>query len=168
VPWPRSTQRYQCANVAGFFRYLIGSGFDGLAVDTDDSLADARVRHPPVHRGLQARLPPEPLPFDESPAGALAGAYRGAPPLAANYLERLSAAPPRAKAIRQALILSGFVLDGQLSSRELRRLDAMRELGVLPDRRLDLRRRLRRFLKGGGLPLDELPTCLRGPVAGEA
>jgi hypothetical protein len=55
------------------------------------------------------------------------------------------------------LILSGFVLDGQLSRRELRRLDTMQRLGILPDSPAEVRRQLRRFLKGGGLPLDRLP-----------
>ena len=59
---------------------------------------------------------------------------------------------PRARALCQALILSGFVLDGQLSWRELRRLDAMQRLGILSDRPADVRRRLRQFLAGGGLP----------------
>jgi hypothetical protein len=77
-------------------------------------------------------------------------------PLPADYLERLAAAPPRAKAICRTLIASGFVLDGQLSSRELRRLDAMSQLGILPDRPADVRRRLTQFLRGGGLPLDGL------------
>jgi hypothetical protein len=78
-------------------------------------------------------------------------------PLPADYLERLAASPPRARALCQALILSGFVLDGQLSWRERRRLDAMHRLGILPDRPADVRRQVRRFLKGGGLPLDGLP-----------
>jgi hypothetical protein len=56
-----------------------------------------------------------------------------------------------------AFILSGFILDGQLSWRELRRLDALRRLGVLADRPADVRRGLRRFLQGAGLPLDRLP-----------
>jgi hypothetical protein len=77
-------------------------------------------------------------------------------PLPADYLERLQAAPPPARALCQALILSGFVLDGQLSRRELRRLDAMHRLGIIPERAADVRRLVRRFLKGGGLPLDDL------------
>jgi hypothetical protein len=76
--------------------------------------------------------------------------------LPADYLERLAAAPSRTRAVCQAVILSGFVLDGQLSWREIRRLDTMRELGVLTDRPADVRRRLRQFLTGGGLPLDGL------------
>lgn len=74
-----------------------------------------------------------------------------------DYLERLVAAPARARAICETLILSGFVLDGQLSRRELRRLDALQRLGVVPLRAADVRRRLRQFLSGGGLPLDALP-----------
>jgi hypothetical protein len=78
-------------------------------------------------------------------------------PLPGDYLERLQAATPLARALCQALILSGFVLDGQLSWRELRRLDTMHRLGILSDRPADVRRRLRQFLAGGGLPLDGLP-----------
>ncbi len=79
-------------------------------------------------------------------------------PVPSDYLERLADAPPRARAVCQAVILSGFVLDGQLSWRELRRLEAMRQLGVVADRPADVRRRLRQFLVGGGLPVDGLPA----------
>ncbi len=74
----------------------------------------------------------------------------------AGGLPRASPRPRRfrARALCQVLILSGFVLDGQLSRRELRRLDAMQRLGILPDRPADVRRQLRQFLAGGGLPLD--------------
>jgi len=78
-------------------------------------------------------------------------------PVPVDYLERLTRASASAKAVCQAIILSGFVLDGQLSWREIRRLDTMRTLGVLAERPADLRRRLRQFLTGGGLPLDALP-----------
>jgi hypothetical protein len=78
-------------------------------------------------------------------------------PLPGDYLERLGAAPPRTRAVCQALILSGFILDGQLSWRERRRLHALNRLGILPARPADVRRRLRQFLGGGGLPLDVLP-----------
>ena len=67
--------------------------------------------------------------------------------------------PRRGRSVR-SLILSGFVLDGQLSRRELRRLDTLQRLGILPDRPAEVRRQLRRFLAGGGLPLERLP---RGP-----
>jgi hypothetical protein len=77
-------------------------------------------------------------------------------PLPADYLERLAAAPLPTKSLCQVLILSGFVLDGQLSRRELRRLDTMQRHGILADRPADVRRRLRQFLAGGGLPLDGL------------
>ena len=77
-------------------------------------------------------------------------------PLPANYLDRLSGAPLPTRALCQALILSGFVLDGHLSWRELKRLDALERRGILADRPADVRRRLRRFLAGGGLPLDGL------------
>ena len=77
-------------------------------------------------------------------------------PMPADYLERFRAAPPEARALCQVLILSGFVLDGQLSRRELRRLDTLQRLGILPDRPAEVRRQLRRFLAGGGLPLERL------------
>jgi hypothetical protein len=77
-------------------------------------------------------------------------------PLPANYLDRLSGAPLPTRTLCQALILSGFVLDGHLSWRELKRLDALERRGILADRPADVRRRLRRFLAGGGLPLDGL------------
>jgi hypothetical protein len=78
-------------------------------------------------------------------------------PLPADYVERLAAAPRRTQGVCQVLILSGFILDGQLSWRELRRLGALQCLGVLADRPADVRRGLRRFLQGAGLPLDRLP-----------
>jgi hypothetical protein len=78
-------------------------------------------------------------------------------PLPADYVERLAAAPRRTQGVCQVLTLSGFILDGQLSWRELRRLGALQRLGVLADRPADVRRGLRRFLQGAGLPLDRLP-----------
>jgi hypothetical protein len=75
-----------------------------------------------------------------------------------DYLERLAAAAPPAGALCRALILSGFVLDGQLSWREIRRLRAMHDLGIISDSPADVRRRVRQFLEGGGLPLDALPS----------
>ncbi len=78
-------------------------------------------------------------------------------PLPDDYLERLAAEPPPVRALCRAIILSGFILDGQLSWRERRRLSALNRLGVLHDRPADVRRRLRQFLQGGGLPLDGLP-----------
>lgn len=78
-------------------------------------------------------------------------------PLPGDYLERLGAAPPGTRAVCQALILSGFILDGPLSWRERRQLHALNRLGILPARPADVRRWLRQFLHGGGLPLDGLP-----------
>jgi hypothetical protein len=77
--------------------------------------------------------------------------------LTKDYLERLAAGPPPVRAVCRAIILSGFVLDGQLSWRERRRLSALNRLGVVHDGPADVRRQLRRFLQGGGLPLDGLP-----------
>jgi hypothetical protein len=77
-------------------------------------------------------------------------------PLPRDYLERLQAAPPRTRALCQAIILAGFVLDGQLSWRERRRLRVLNRLGILHGGPADVRRRLRRFLRGDGLPLDRL------------
>jgi hypothetical protein len=79
-------------------------------------------------------------------------------PLPADYLERLQGASPRTRALCQAIILAGFILDGELSWRERRRLRALNRLGILRDGPADVRRRLRRFLGGGGLPLDQLPA----------
>jgi hypothetical protein len=74
-------------------------------------------------------------------------------PLPADYLARLGAAPPRARALCGALILAGFVLDGQVSWRERVRLRRLNRAGILHDRPADVARWLRQFLQGGGLPL---------------
>jgi hypothetical protein len=92
-------------------------------------------------------------------------------PLPGDYLDRLAAASPGARARCQVLILSGFVLDGTLSWRELRRLAALQRHGVLSDGPRDVRRQLRRFLRGGGLPLERLradPAAGPGPRPGHA
>jgi hypothetical protein len=77
--------------------------------------------------------------------------------LPADYLERLGSAPPESRAVCQALILAGFVLDGQLSWRERLRLGRLNRLGIVRERAADVKRQLRTFLSGGGLPLDGLP-----------
>ena len=128
-----------------------------VGMDPSQVEHDARLRHAPVHRGEQARFPPEPLPPDARAAGSLARARRASAP-AAGGLPRASRRRRRTprRTLCQALILSGFVLDGQLSWRELRRLDAMQRPAFSTDRPADVRRRLRQFLAGGGLPLDRL------------
>jgi hypothetical protein len=78
-------------------------------------------------------------------------------PLPPDYLERVAAAPRRARAICEAIILAGFILDGQLSWRERRRLDTMQRLGVFPYRPADVKGWLAQFLGGGGLPADPPP-----------
>ena len=78
--------------------------------------------------------------------------------LPVDYLERLRSAPPPIRAVCRTLILAGFILDGQLSWRERLRLRRLSRLGILPVRAADVKRRLRAFLHGGGLPLDGLPT----------
>jgi hypothetical protein len=78
-------------------------------------------------------------------------------PLPEDYLERLAAAAAPTRALCQVIILSGFILDGALSWRERRRLRVLNRLGILRDGPADVRRRLRQFLRGGGLPLDGLP-----------
>jgi hypothetical protein len=78
--------------------------------------------------------------------------------LPADYLERLGSAPPESRAVCQALILAGFVLDGQLSWRERLRLGRLNRLGIVRERSADVKRQLRTFLSGGGLPLDGLPV----------
>lgn len=79
-------------------------------------------------------------------------------PLPGDYLDRLREAAPPTRAVCQALILAGFVLDGQLSWRERRRLRHLGQLGILSLRAADVKRRVRAFLRGGGLPLDGLPA----------
>jgi hypothetical protein len=84
--------------------------------------------------------------------------------LPADYLERFAAVSPEGRAVCRALILAGFVLDGQLSWRERRRLRHLRDLGVLTLQPADVKRSLRAFLGGGGLPLDGLPASA-APIA---
>ena len=82
-------------------------------------------------------------------------------PLPADYLQRLRAAPPTSRAVCQALILSGFILDGQLSWRERRRLEALNHLGLISEGRASVKRRLRQFLqRRRAPPMDGLPTAL--------
>jgi hypothetical protein len=78
-------------------------------------------------------------------------------PLPADYLERLRTAAPPTRALCRSLVLAGFILDGQLSWRERLRLRRLNRRGVLLERPADVKRRLRAFLSGGGLPLDGLP-----------
>src|SRR5262245_64779535 len=75
-------------------------------------------------------------------------------PLPGDYLERFGAVSPQGRAACRALILAGFILDGELSWRERHRLRQLSRLGVLPVRPADVKRHLRAFLSGGGLPLD--------------
>jgi hypothetical protein len=79
-------------------------------------------------------------------------------PLPGNYLERFAAASPAGRAVCRALILAGFILDGQLSWRERLRLRRLNRLGIVADDASAVRRQLRAFLAGGGLPLDRLQT----------
>jgi hypothetical protein len=79
-------------------------------------------------------------------------------PLPADYLERLERAPAPSRAVCQALILAGFLLDGQLSWRERLRLRRLNDLRIVSMRAADVKRQLRVFLSGGGLPLDGLPV----------
>lgn len=52
-------------------------------------------------------------------------------PLPADYLDRLRRAPASSAALCRLIILLGFVLDGQLSRRERRRLEQLAGLGIL-------------------------------------
>ena len=79
-------------------------------------------------------------------------------PLPTDYLERFAAVSPQGRAVCRALVLAGFVLDSQLSWRERLRLRRLNRLGVLSARAADVKRHLRAFLGGGGLPLDGLPA----------
>jgi hypothetical protein len=80
-------------------------------------------------------------------------------PLPGDYLERLRTAPEESRAVCRGLILAGFILDGQLSWRERVRLGRLNRLGILTARPADVKRWLRAFLSGGGLPLDGLPAA---------
>ena len=77
-------------------------------------------------------------------------------PLPVDYLARLEAASPRSRAVCRALVLAGFILDGQLSWRERVRLRRLNRLGILAARPGDVKGHLRVFLSGGGLPLESL------------
>jgi hypothetical protein len=79
-------------------------------------------------------------------------------PLPKDYLERLQGAPPPVRAVCDVLILAGFILDGQLSWRERLRLRRLNARGILSVRGGDVKRQLRAFLSGEGLPLDGLPA----------
>jgi hypothetical protein len=79
-------------------------------------------------------------------------------PLPGDYLERLATVSPRGRAVCRALILAGFILDGELSWRERFHLRRLNRLGILAERAGDVKRALRTFLRGGGLPLDARPT----------
>jgi hypothetical protein len=85
-------------------------------------------------------------------------------PLPGDYLDRFAAVSPQGRAVCRVLVLAGFILDGQLSWRERLRLRRLNRLGILRARPGDVKRHLRDFLGGRGLPLDGLPGPL-GRVA---
>ncbi len=72
-------------------------------------------------------------------------------PLPEDYYERLRQAPERTRALCQLVIRLGFMLDGNLSWRERRRLRALNERGVLPESYAELRQAMRDFLAGRGI-----------------
>jgi hypothetical protein len=72
-------------------------------------------------------------------------------PLPDDYLSKLRQAPAAARALCQLVILLGFLLDGQFSWRERRRLRALKQYDILPESERELRRYTRDFLRGGGV-----------------
>jgi hypothetical protein len=69
-------------------------------------------------------------------------------PLPADYLDRLRRAPGPTAALCRLIILLGFVLDGQLSRRERRRLAQLAGLGILREGAPDVARAARDLLDG--------------------
>ena len=69
-------------------------------------------------------------------------------PLPADYLDRLRRAPGGSAALCRLIILLGFVLDGELSRRERRRLEQLAGLGILREPASDVARAARDILDG--------------------
>ena len=68
-----------------------------------------------------------------------------------DYLERLRAADPELRRVCVLLLVLGFILDGQVSWRERRRIDLLRDAGILDYTAEDVRRFARAFLSGEGI-----------------
>lgn len=78
-------------------------------------------------------------------------AVTAAPSLPADYLERLRAADPELRRVCVLLLVLGFILDGQVSWREYRRIAALRDAGVLEYTADEVRTFARAFLSGEGI-----------------
>ncbi len=74
-----------------------------------------------------------------------------APSLAPDYLERLRAADPELRRVCVLLLVLGFILDGQVSWRERRRVELLRDAGILEYSVDDVRGFARAFLSGEGI-----------------
>lgn len=71
--------------------------------------------------------------------------------LSENYLEKLKQARKPVADLCRLGILTGFLLDGRVSDRELRQLDRLRQLGILDVRPDELKAYARGFVDGQGL-----------------
>jgi hypothetical protein len=87
-------------------------------------------------------------------------------PLPPDYLDQLARAPDRLRALCQAVILLGFVLDGRVSRRERRRLRDLVARGVLREPPEAVARYARTFLGGAGVDGWLAPYLARA-AAGE-
>lgn len=71
-------------------------------------------------------------------------------PVSSDYLERLAAAPDGVRAVCLLLVSLGFVLDGQISARERRRIAALHARGVLVEDAATLAQHCAAFVSGAG------------------
>lgn len=78
-------------------------------------------------------------------------AVKTAPSLPDDYLERVHAAPAAVRELCVLLIVIGFLLDGQVSWRERRRIARLADAGALPYSVADVRRHCDAFTSGVGL-----------------
>lgn len=74
-----------------------------------------------------------------------------APSLPADYLDRLRAADPELRRVCVLLLVLGFILDGQVSWRERRRITELRDAGALEYTVDEVRTFARAFLSGEGI-----------------
>lgn len=84
--------------------------------------------------------------------------------LPSDYGERIKAASSGLRRLCALLLILGFVLDGHISWRERRRLDALADAGILEIRADEVERLCRAFVSGEGL--EPLLAAFLDPVAG--
>lgn len=77
--------------------------------------------------------------------------------LPANYFARIEGSGAQIKSLCQTVILLGFILDGQLSWRERRKLRDLNAAGILTENLAEVRNHLRNFLQGRGVDSMILP-----------